>query len=36
MPRPGSGRRWVGEHGEEGSDRGFEEVKPGKGPTFEM
>ena len=36
MPGPGSGSGWVGEHGEEGGDRGFLEGKPGKGITFEM
>jgi hypothetical protein len=29
-------RRWVGEKGEGGVDRGFSEGKLGKGITFEM
>jgi hypothetical protein len=33
MPGPGSRSEWVGE---QGSDRGFLEGKPGKGITFEM
>jgi hypothetical protein len=36
MLEPGSRSGWVGEQGEGGRDRGFLEVKPGKGITFEM
>jgi hypothetical protein len=36
MPGLGSRSGQVGEHGEEGRDRGFWEGKPGKGITFEM
>jgi hypothetical protein len=36
MPEKGIGSRWVGEHGEEGWDRGFLEGKPGKRIKFEM
>jgi hypothetical protein len=36
MPGPGSGSGWVGEQGEGEGDRGFGEIKPGKGITFEM
>jgi hypothetical protein len=36
LPGPGSRSGWVGEHGEEGRDRGFSEGELGKGITFEM
>jgi hypothetical protein len=36
MPRPGSGRGWVGEQREGEGDRGFGEGELGKGITFEM
>jgi hypothetical protein len=36
MTGQGIGSGWVGELGEEGWDRGFLEVKPRKGITFEM
>jgi hypothetical protein len=36
MPGLGSRSGWVGDHVEEGWDRGFSEWKLGKGITFEM
>jgi hypothetical protein len=36
MPGPESGSGWVGEQGKQGGNRGFSEVKLGKGKTFEM
>jgi hypothetical protein len=36
MPGPGSRSKWVVEQGEGEGDRGFSEVKFGKGITFEM
>jgi hypothetical protein len=36
MPGPVSGSEWVGEQGQEGEDRGFSEVKLGKGITIIM
>jgi hypothetical protein len=35
-PGPGSRSGWVGEQENWRGDRGFSEVKPGKGITFEM
>jgi hypothetical protein len=36
MCGPGSTSGWVGEHGDEGGDKGFSEGKLGKRITFEM
>jgi hypothetical protein len=36
MPGPGSGSGWFGEQGEGVGNRGFSEMKLGKGITFEI
>jgi hypothetical protein len=36
LPGPGSRRRWVGEQGEGGRDKGFSEENLGKERTFVM